>query len=218
MFGFDDDQILSTVQQMRTLMQQQNVSAQEMASAVALLQAAKGATSGGPVLPAFTVPLPLSPKVLTEMVYAASVPGLAQKGVISSTVTVPAGGTVTLTVPVLPGTVTLFVAPLEVTATYYDYSILADVFLDQQNISPTPYEYALVGPDQIQSLMYAYITQYLRGVFTNGSATSTTITFKAEVLAMDRTLFEKQLWLPLVRQSFDVAKHLASVYANGGQG
>ena len=218
-FQTNSDQILATIKQMRDLMQQENVSAQEIAAATQLLQAAKGGGSSdgsGSLVPAFTVPLPMSPQVLTEMIYAASVPSLAQKGVLSETVLVPAGQAVTLTIPVISGTVTLFTSGLKVTANYYDPSIVADVVLDGQNISPAPYEYAVVGEDTVSSIQYTYVTQYLSGVFTNYTTTDTMITFKAEVLAVDQTLFEQQLWLPLMRRSLDVAKELASLYATGG--
>jgi len=167
----------------------------------------------------FGFTLPMQPQVLSELLYAVAPPGLAIKGVFKFQVVVAANGQTTVTVPVEPGTVTLFTAPLGVTATYYDSGIVADVFLGadqgEVEITPPPYYFPISEADHVDSVQFTYITQYLQGIITNNTATPTTLTFKVEVLAVERTLFLDQFWVPLLSKMLDLAEASASQYSRG---
>ena len=182
--------------------------AKALAELSAALQGRALQSTGGKVpLPALT--LPLSPTTLNQMVNAADIPGTSKIGVWKLSVNVPAGQTVVVNVPVLPGTVAVFAAPLEVTATYYSSQITADVWVDGNDVTPAPWEYAITGDDQIDFGQYYYMRIGLTGTITNNSTTSTLITFKVEVMAIDSTFFDK-FYKPIIQYSVDARQSLAN--------
>lgn len=182
-----------------------------VAGALAAIPSAVQGPDGRRVpLPLPALQLPLSPPVLNQMINAANIPGASKIGVWKLTVNVPAGQTVVVTVPVLPGTVAVFAAPLVVTATYYSSQITADVWVDGNDVTPAPYEYAITGDDQIDFGQYYYMRIGLQGTITNNSASTTLITFKVEVMAIQRDFFES-FYTPLIQHSVDTLRALADL-------
>lgn len=196
---------------------------QRLEAVAGALAAIPTATAGSPSsgtrlpIPLPALNLPLSPIVLNEMINAANMPGVSKLGAWKLTVNVPAGQTVVVSVPVLPGTVTVFAAPMKVTATYYSANITADVLVDGYDITPYP-EYALTGDDQIEFGQYYYMRIGMQGTITNNTATNTLITFGVEVMAIQRDFFET-FYRPLIEYSVDTLKSLAELVlaAKGGQ-
>jgi len=191
---------------------QQAVSAATGAPAASAQANAAGSTP-------FVFNLGMQPQVLTELLYAVAPPGLATKGAFKFAAAAPAGKQTTILLPVLPGTVALFTAPLGVRSDFYSTSLLADVYLGTDTgtyeITSPPYLFPISDGDQIDSLQYTYITQYLEGIITNDTSTNATLVFKAEMLAVERNLFLNQFWVPLLQKMLSVAQAQASEYARG---
>lgn len=171
------------------------------------------ATATG-ALPVLT--LPMSPKTLNEMVNAADLKGVATMGVWKLKVTVPAGQIVTVTQPVLPGTVHVFMAPLGVTATYYSDAITATVMVDGNLVTPPPETYAINAADQLPLGQSYYMTRGMVGTITNATSTSTTITFAVEALAIEKDFFNTQFYKPLIDFGIGALKQLADHAGGGG--
>lgn len=156
----------------------------------------------------YVLSLPFDPRRLTETIYAAPKERnlKTDKGVFAISATVPASsggipGTHTLTLNPPTGYVTLFVSPFSFTASYYSPDILVDLNMDGYDLTTPPYEYSLANAGQLNSALYSYITQYATITFTNNTTTPTTATATFEVLAVDANAFEREVWLPQVRES-----------------
>lgn len=160
--------------------------------------------------------LPMSPKVLNEMVNAADLKGVATMGVWKLKVAVPAGQTVTVVQPVVPGTVHVFMAPLGVTASYYSDAITATVEVDSHPITPPQTTYAINASDQIPLGQYYYMTQGMVGQITNATSTNTTITFAVEALAIQTNFFNNQFYRPLITFGMHALRTLADQQRGGG--
>lgn len=148
----------------------------------------------------FVVGFPIPPNVLTSLLYALwrSNPGLIQPGIFKVVVSVPANSTVTVTVPVLPGTVHLFTGPVRIQSTYYDPAIQIEIVVDDFNLSPPPYLYVLDSADIIHSVLFMYIERYLMARIRNNTAVSFTGSVAVDAMAMDQTFF-RRFWLPLMQ-------------------
>lgn len=159
--------------------------------------------------------LPMSPAILNEMINAVGLSGVAIAGVDMFSVVVPAGATVTGTVPVPAGKVTVSTAPLKVTASYYNLLVTMRVTIDGQEMTSTDYPYSMVGEDKIDFGQYYYAYRNLVVSITNNTATNTVVTFRSEGLAMDRAFFQ-DFYLPIIRYGYGRMKELAMT-VNGGK-
>jgi hypothetical protein len=206
-------QIRDDLASMLTAIQDVTGELKAVAGALAAIPTATagGTTTGGrlPVpLPALT--LPISPKILNEMLNAANIPGVSKMGVWKLDVTVPAGSTVEVTFPVLPGTVHVFMAPLGVSATFYSDLISADVDVDGMDVTPSPYEYPITGADEIELGQYFYMRTGMQARITNGSTTTTTITFAVQAMAIQKDFFES-LYPVILNFGVNLLRELAAV-------
>jgi hypothetical protein len=205
-----ESQVVPLLTQIRDDLQAVTQALQSVAKALAALPTTAQTVGGKSIpVPLSALTLPLSPEILNQMVNAANIPGTSRIGVWKLTVTVPAGQTVVVTVPVLPGTVAVFAAPLIVTATYYSSQIIADVWVDGNDVTPYP-EYQITGDDQIEFGQYYYMRIGMQGTITNNSPTTTVITFKVEVMAIQQDFFES-FYVPLIQHSVDSMKLLADI-------
>lgn len=164
--------------------------------------------------------LPMSPSVLNRMLHAVfrgstagSAPAIV--GLDKFSVSVPAGTTVTGTVPVREGTVTVSTAPILMTATYYHPLITLRAYVDGHELTDPDYPYNLTGEDEIDLGQYYYAFQAMTFEFTNGSATNTVITFRSQGFAMDRNYFQL-FYYPMVQYSYRKMAELAE-RVNGGR-
>lgn len=207
--------ILQSLDAMATELRAVTRQLQVVAASLAGIPAAREA--GVPERPPIPLPalqLPLSPPILNQMINAANLPGVATMGVLKLSTTVPAGSTVTVSVPVLPGTVAVFMTPLQVTATFYSAAITANVFVDGKEVTSRTFQYAITGEDRVEFGQYYYMFKGLIGEITNNTATSTTITFKVEVLAIDRRFFDG-FYQPLIGHSYRAMAELAQLLTGG---
>lgn len=159
--------------------------------------------------------LPLSPKVLNEMINAANIRGVSIMGVNQLTVTVPAGQEVMVVLPTRPGTVGIATAPIDMSATYYSHGITLNVLVDGYMVTSPDYQFTLTGPDQLELGQYWYYQQSMVLVAHNTTATPTTITFKSEGLALEQKFFQST-YLPLLEHGFKALADLAHEL-NGGK-
>lgn len=159
--------------------------------------------------------LPLPPVVLNQMINAVGIPGLATMGVNKFSMVVPAGFTVTATVPARDGKATLSTAAMRVTATYYNVLITARVWIDGQELTSPDYPYSLTGEDAVDFGQYYYSLKNLTATVANPTATPTIITFKSEGIAVDKNFFQG-FYLPLIGLSYSKMRDLA-VSVNGGK-
>lgn len=167
---------------------------------------------------ALSLPLPIPPATMTEMLYAlaSQYPDLLKRGIFKLSVSVPAGSTVVVVQPTLPGTVNLFVAPLGVTADNYSTGIIADVKVDGYDITPVGVEYTIDSADQIQAALYTFIQTALTATIQNTTATSTIVTFSVEVVAVATDLFFNQFWMPIVIYGYNTLRQIGNAVRSGG--
>ena len=165
--------------------------------------------------PSAALTLPMPPATLNEMINAAQIPGVATMGVDKFSLLVPAGGTVTATVPARAGRVTVSTAPMTVTASFYSILVTLRVWIDGHELTSTDYPYTLTGEDSVHFGQYFYSLRNLTATAVNNTANPTLITFKAEGLAVDQTFF-KDFYLEILKYSYQRLRELAMV-ANGGK-
>lgn len=165
--------------------------------------------------PSAALQLPLPPATLNEMINAAQIPGVATMGVDKFSLVVPAGATVTATVPARAGRVTVSTAPMSVTASFYNILITLRVWIDGHELTSTDYPYTLTGEDSVHFGQYFYSLRNLTATVVNNTAVGTIITFKSEGLAVDQTFF-KDFYLEILKFSYHRMRELAMV-ANGGK-
>ncbi|HEY3367783.1 MAG TPA: hypothetical protein VGK74_22220 [Symbiobacteriaceae bacterium] len=163
-----------------------------------------------------SIQLPLSVRTLNEMINAVNIPGTVQMGVWKLSVLVPAGQTVTVNQPVLPGTVTAFAEPLGVAASYYSPGIVAQVLVDDHQVTVAQ-SYAVTGEDKISMGQHYFMERGMTGVITNNTATPSLITFTVEALAINSDFFSK-FYRPLLDWSYDQLRRLASEARALGKG
>jgi hypothetical protein len=216
----DLDRIVALAKDIDAELRRQNTSLEQLAAALNLASMASGGKSlPGPVNPVFTIGLPFSPEMLTEMLFAAPKEmALGIKGIFTITVTVPAAsgptpGQYILTLVPPPGYVTLFVSAFSFTATYYDPSITLDANIDGVDFTPPPYEFSFASAGTLESAKYSYVTSAAILTMTNPTTTPTTVTGKFEVIAIERNLFQSQFWLPLITLGINTVKAIASQQA-----
>lgn len=166
-------------------------------------------TQPAPV-PSLTLPLP--PKHLNEMMLAANIPGHVQMAVYQVITTIPAGTESTLVIPVLPGTVTVFVSPIRQLSTYYSSSIVGSVTVDGNVVAQN---IAIVDESHIELGQYYYVTRELVATVRNNSATDIVFSAIADVMAIDRQFFDL-FYVPIINYGYSVLRDLA-VILNGGR-
>jgi len=149
------------------------------------------------------------------MLSAATNLGVATAGIDKFSVSVPAGQTVTGTVPARTGMVTVSTAPIRMTASYYNILITLRVWSDGAELTSPDYPYTLTGSDSVELGQHWYSLRDLQVSITNPTAQATIVTFTSEGLAVERNFF-RDFYLPLVQYGYEKLRDLAMT-VNGGR-
>lgn len=211
------DRILAKLEEISSRIDLTARQLQSLAGMMAAVPSTQQAEAAGnrQITPLPVLTLPLSPPVLNQMINAANLPGVAVMGVDQISVLVPAGNTVTVTIPTRPGTVAVATSPIRVSASYYSSAITIDFFVDGRSVTSQDYQYSLTGEDAVDLGQYYYAYQAIVAIIANKSATDTTLFGKFEGLAIERGFFES-FYKPIIEYGYRILAAQAQVL-NGGQ-
>lgn len=166
--------------------------------------------------PRLLVTVPFQPQDLTAIMFAAArhEAWSTVKGIFSIEATVPAasGGTpgeyvLRLEPPV--GMVTLFVAPIRVTATSYSPQLVASGSVDGIDFTQGK-GVALMGPVNAGIPLYTATEHYALLRLVNGSAYPSTVSAFFQVLAVPVSIY-RNVWAGLIRAGLHAATEMAAM-------
>jgi len=173
-----------------------------------------GAAPPGSTLPAPTVPLPISPKVLAASLIAADEPGIAAILFLRQAVSVPAGGSAQIVIPVASGNVMIVTAPIRVFSDTYTSELTATLVVDQVNVLlndfPMTAEAVEIMPE------YGVIRSSIVATLQNGTSSDIEVTYDAEVVLLTDDYYNS-VFAPFLRYGAETIANLTSVLSAAGE-
>jgi hypothetical protein len=164
-------------------------------------------------LPSPTVPLPISPKVLAASLIAADEPGIAAILFIRQAVTVPAGGSAQITIPVAAGNVMIITAPIRVFSDSYTSELTATLIVDQVNVLLNDFPMTAEAEEVMPE--YGVIRNSIVATLQNGTPSSIEVTYDAEVVLLTQDYYN-QVVSPFMRYGAQTIQSLTSTLLEGG--
>lgn len=172
------------------------------------------ATEPASSLPSPTVPLPISPKVLAASLIAADEPGIAAILFLRQAVTVPAGGSAQIVIPVASGNVMIVTAPIRVFSDSYTSELTATLVVDQVNVLlndfPMTAEAVEIMPE------YGVIRNSIVATLQNGTASAIEVTYDAEVVLLTQDYYDT-VFAPFLRYGAQTIQGLTKALLEGGE-
>jgi len=176
-----------------------------------LVGAPPPSTPGAPVSPAPVVAIPVDPEVVNRILTFARFLGVAQTVLFTVSLSAPSGQTTTFSFAIPQNKVDLFVQPGRVVTNYASPSLLVDLRIDGTDLTPPPFEAALVEPALEVDLGQFYFAQnQIQINVTNNSGTTAEVSASLGVLRIDQDFFFNKFYVPLVRKQVALAEQYAA--------
>lgn len=121
------------------------------------------------------VPVPISPTVLAASLIAADEPGISELLFLRQTVTVPAGGSTTMTIRVATGYAMIVTQPTRVDVSQYSSLVTATLIVDGVNVLLNNFPFTIPAKEIMPE--YGVIRNTIAATFQNGTTAEIEATY-----------------------------------------
>jgi hypothetical protein len=168
--------------------------------------------SGAAVSPTPVVAIPVDPEVVNRILTFARFLGVAQTVLFTVSLTCPPGPTpTTFSFQIPANKVDLFVQSGRVVTDYASPSLLVDLNIDGADLTPPPFEAALVEPSlPIELGQFYYAQSGIQLNITNQTQTTAHVSASLGVLRLDQDFFFNRFYQPLIRRQVELAQQYAA--------
>jgi hypothetical protein len=168
---------------------------------------------GAPASPQAVVAIPVDPEVVNRILTFARFLGVAQTVMFTVSLTCPTGTTTAFSFQVPTNKVDLFVQAGRVVTDYTSPYLTVDLDIDGQDLTPPPFEAALVEPViPVELGQFYYAQSGIQLNINNTSGTTAHVSASLGVLRIDQDFFFNKFYQPLIRRQVALAQQ----YAAGG--
>lgn len=159
------------------------------------------------------LPLPLSPTLLAHSVIAADVSGISAFQFLSEAVTVAAGGSHTITIPVAAHNVMIIAAPFRFFSTVHSPDITTTMTVDTINVLLNNWPFT--ADSVLEMPQYGKVREQIVATITNNTSSPVTVTYEAQVVLISDTDYD-DVWTPLFKVSYRILEAYASAVVQAG--
>lgn len=201
--------------------QQLHLVADALAGAVASGAGSSGAggTLAGLVIaaqPRPSIPLPISPTTLAQSLIAAREPGISALIFARDAVTVPAGGSYTVTFPVEPGNTMVFAAPVRIYADTHDAGITGTLVVDETDVLFENFPFTADVSDPGEEMpQYGNVKESVVATFYNATSSPVVMTYDFQVVLVANDDYNGT-WAPFLEYGYAALKGFVSALTAAG--